>query len=299
MSQDLKTQHINSLFAHNPTTTTAVEGQLYELPLVEDKTFLLINLPPHFPEEPPVITFSPTNMRHPWLESDVVVCDALSNWQPQQSNLGMLVKEIYKEFTTRPPVKKSMINDTKPEEGYGHRPLPPIPPMMPSNPEYAAISKLSPEEVEELIYNETAFELFFYNLERVKNLKIFHEDLRNGNEMLAHKNLSREDELIKLRSEVVNSHLKYKADKQDFEAKEKLQQEAFNRFSSSTVLTRLKASVYESDELSESVAQSFLDGNLNNESFVKQFREFRKVYHLRASKLEKAQRDNLFIPAYY
>ncbi|CEI93719.1 hypothetical protein RMCBS344292_07948 [Rhizopus microsporus] len=226
-------------------------------------------------------------MRHPWLESDVVVCDALSNWQPQQSNLGMLVKEIYKEFTTRPPVKKSMINDTKPEEGYGHRPLPPIPPMMPSNPEYAAISKLSPEEVEELLYNETAFELFFYNLERVKNLKIFHEDLRNGNEMLAHKNLSREDELIKLRSEVVNLHLKYKADKQDFEAKEKLQQEAFN------------ASVYESDELSESVAQSFLDGNLNNESFVKQFREFRKVYHLRASKLEKAQRDNLFIPAYY
>lgn len=42
------------------------------------------------------------------------------------------------------------------------------------------------------------------------------------------KNLSREDELIKLRSEVVNLHLKYKADKQDFEAKEKLQQEAFN-----------------------------------------------------------------------
>lgn len=68
------------------------------------------------------------------------------------------------------------------------------------------------------------------------------------------------------------------------------------RFSSSTVLTRLKASVYESDELSESVAQSFLDGNLDNDSFVKQFREFRKVYHLRASKLERAQKDNLFVP---
>lgn len=98
------------------------------------------------------------------------------------------------------------------------------------------------------------------------------------------------------------------------EQKEKLQNEAFNvryikkiegvgidvdeyiqRFSSATVLTRLKASVYESDELSESVAQSFLDGNIDNDSFVKQFREFRKVYHLRASKLERAQKDNLFV----
>lgn len=53
--------------------------------------------------------------------------------------------------------------------------------------------------------------------------------------------------------------------------------------------------MYESDELSESVAQSFLDGNLDNESFVKQFREFRKVYHLRESKLERVQKDNLFV----
>ncbi|KAG1446518.1 hypothetical protein G6F56_009541 [Rhizopus delemar] len=116
--------------------------------------------------------------------------------------------------------------------------------------------------------------------------------------MLAHKNLSREEQLTNLRAEVASLDEKYKADKLEFDAKEKLQQEAFNRFSSSTVLTRLKASVYESEELSESVAQSFLDGNLNNESFVKQFREFRKVYHLRASKLEKAQKDNLLIPSY-
>ena len=61
------------------------------------------------------------------------------------------------------------------------------------------------------------------------------------------------------------------------------------------MLTRLKASVYESDELSESVAQSFLDGNLDHDSFVKQFRELRKVYHLRASKLERAQQESLFI----
>ncbi|CAO3664936.1 unnamed protein product [Rhizopus stolonifer] len=181
---------------------------------------------------------------------------------------------------------------------YGYRPPPPIPAATPSNPEHATVLKLSQEEVEELLNNETAFDLFFQNTERIKNLKAFQEELRNGNEMLAHKNLSREEQLTNLRAEVASLDEKYKADKLEFDAKEKLQQEAFNRFSSSTVLTRLKASVYESEELSESVAQSFLDGNLNNESFVKQFREFRKVYHLRASKLEKAQKDNLLIPSY-
>lgn len=303
MTQELKRQQVNSLLAHNPTTTVVADGQMYEVALSpEDKTFLLINLPAHFPEEPPVITLSPTGMRHPWVEGDVIMHDALPSWQPRTSNLGFLVKEIREEFTTRPPAKKgnSETERSNSEDGYSVRPPPPIPAAatIQSNPEYSTIAKLSPEEMEELLNNEAAFDIFFESLERVKNLKTFQEELRSGNEQLAHKNLGREDQLLKLRSEVENLDSKFKLDKLEFEAKERAQHEAFNRFSSSTVLTRLKASVYESDELSESVAQSFLDGNLDNESFVKQFREFRKVYHLRASKLERAQKDNLFVSSY-
>ncbi|RCI03463.1 hypothetical protein CU098_004050 [Rhizopus stolonifer] len=310
MAQDPKSLQISSLLSQNPSTVVVVDGQIYEIPLnAEESTFLLVNLPAEFPEEPPVITVSPTGMRHPWIEGDVVMHDALPSWS-QQSNLGLLVKEIRDEFSQRPPAKKNL-NDTspqqlppKPEEGYRSRPPPPIPTASIStptatatavNPEYNAISKLSQEDMEELLQNETAFEIFFHSLERIKNLKNFQEDLRNGNEQLAHKNLSREDQLLKLKSEVEVLDNQYKLSKLEFEQKEKLQQEAFNRFSSATVLTRLKASVYESDELSESVAQSFLDGNLDNDSFVKQFREFRKVYHLRASKLERAQKDSLFV----
>lgn len=43
----------------------------------------------------------------------------------------------------------------------------------------------SPEELEELSSNEAAFDIFFESLDRVKNLKTFQEDLRNGNEQLA------------------------------------------------------------------------------------------------------------------
>ncbi|KAI8380285.1 hypothetical protein BD560DRAFT_387692 [Blakeslea trispora] len=242
-------------------------------------------------------------MRHPWIEGDVVMHDALPTWN-QQSNLGYLLKEIRDEFIQRPPARKGL-NDSSPqptaksEEGYGSRPPPPIPSHLNTAPavnlEYSAISRLSQEDVEELLQNETAFEIFFNSLDAVKNLKNFQEDLRNANEQLAHKHLSREDQVIKARSEVEALFNQFHLSKLEFDQKEKLQQEAYNRFSSATVLTRLKASVYESDELSESVAQSFLDGNLDNDSFVKQFNEFRKVYHLRASKLERAQKDKLFV----
>lgn len=43
----------------------------------------------------------------------------------------------------------------------------------------------------------------------------------------------------------------------------------------------------ESEELSESVAQLFLEGKLDQDGFIKQYRELRKVYHLREMKNER------------
>ncbi|KAI9300920.1 hypothetical protein BJ944DRAFT_170018, partial [Cunninghamella echinulata] len=151
-------------------------------------------------------------------------------------------------------------------------------------------------EIEELLSNEVAFDIFFNSLDRIKNMKIVQEELMNGNENLAHKNLSQEDVLTKLQAEVKDLNVQYQQQKELSKEKERQQQEAFKRFSSSTILTRLKAGVMESDDLSESVAQSFLEGNLDHDSFVKQFREFRKVYHLRASKLERIQKDSSIFP---
>lgn len=100
--------------------------------------------------------------------------------------------------------------------------------------------------MEELLQSDTAFDIFFETLDRVKNLKTFQEELRSGNETLGRKlgtikigfcyltclsidkNLSREDQLSKLRSEVEDLDTIYKHEKMEFEKKEKLQNEAFN-----------------------------------------------------------------------
>lgn len=45
----------------------------------------------------------------------------------------------------------------------------------------------SMDELEELLSNDVAFELFFNSLERVQNMKTVQEELRNGNVNLASK----------------------------------------------------------------------------------------------------------------
>ncbi|ORX57011.1 hypothetical protein DM01DRAFT_1334561 [Hesseltinella vesiculosa] len=292
MSQEDRQHQIASLFSHNTAVTVIIDGQQYEIGMDGDIQ-ILVNLPPTFPDEAPVMTVSPTGMRHPWIDSDVIVCDALLSWHPQYS-VGMVVHDIFENFKTLPPTLRSATEDT-----YGHRPQPPIPTNAPPSAqppaEYLMIMNKSPEEINELLSNDRAFEIFFHSLDRVQNMKTVKEELCNGNENLARKNLSYEEELIRLRSQVTSMNKEYQELRSKVSEKERQQQDAFNRFSSSTIMTRLKAGVNESDDLSESVAQSFLDGSLDHESFVKQFRDLRKVYHLRASNLEKLQRnDTLF-----
>lgn len=52
---------------------------------------------------------------------------------------------------------------------------------------YADFRENSPEQMEELLANETAFDIYFHSLERVKNLRTFQEELLSGNEQLARK----------------------------------------------------------------------------------------------------------------
>jgi hypothetical protein len=59
------------------------------------------------------------------------------------------------------------------------------------------------------------------------------------------------------------------------------------RFRPETLQSKLRSAASESEELSESVAQSFLEGKLDQEGFIRQYRDLRKVYHLRTMKHER------------
>jgi hypothetical protein len=142
--------------------------------------------------------------------------------------------------------------------------------------------------------SQYAFNKFFDNLDQVQNTKVVSEELRVGNEQLANKNLSKEPELKELQERVTALYEEHQTLRRDFDDKIREQTDAFKRFTPQHHLRQLRSAVLESDELSEQIAALFLEppspgAAQSPEMFIKQFKELRKVYHLRQAKWERVE----------
>ncbi|CAG8529562.1 5199_t:CDS:2 [Funneliformis mosseae] len=139
--------------------------------------------------------------------------------------------------------------------------------------EFPTLLSKSKEELEDLFNNDVVFDSFLETVEQVRNMKTLQDEMRMGNETLARKTLSQEQELNELRNSVVNKEKVLKDLFSEFEEKLKIQQETLKRFSPSILMAKLKSETQQSDELSEQMAKSFLDGELEVDQFLKHFRE--------------------------
>jgi len=60
-------------------------------------------------------------------------------------------------------------------------------------------------------------------------------------------------------------------------------------------MSKLRAALMESEELSDHTAENFLNGKIACEDFLKQYREVRKVAHIRGARIEQAgQNPSIF-----
>ncbi|CAG8460768.1 17685_t:CDS:2, partial [Cetraspora pellucida] len=150
--------------------------------------------------------------------------------------------------------------------------------------EFPEILTKSKEDLEDLLNNDIFFESFFVSIEQIHNTIAVQNEMRMGNETLAKETLLQENELNQLRQRVQEQENALLELNLTLQEKLKLQQNALQRFSPSVLLTKLKAGVQQSDELSEQMATSFLSGELETDQFIKHFREIRKVFHLRNAK---------------
>jgi hypothetical protein len=65
------------------------------------------------------------------------------------------------------------------------------------------------------------------------------------------------------------------------------------RFDLKAQLARLRTATSEHDHLSESLASSFQDGEVDEDEFVRQYLEVRRVYHRRALQVQKMAEDKV------
>ncbi|KAG9322241.1 hypothetical protein KVV02_001981 [Mortierella alpina] len=155
------------------------------------------------------------------------------------------------------------------------------------SPEARIVMELSAEKLEELLESPIAFEHFVDHLDIVVNSRTLKREWWLGNDNVASRNLVLEEEMLELQKTTAEGHKVAMELQKSLEEKLQQQQDALWRFKPETLQSKLRSAAAESDELSESVAQSFLEGKLDQEGFIRQYRELRKVYHLREMKNER------------
>lgn len=159
-------------------------------------------------------------------------------------------------------------------------------PAIPSS--FPELDQKSIVELNELLQNDDQFQALFDSLEVVKTMRQLRDDMRDGNEELAKKNVERTAELDAL-NQALNSK---KETLQQLQAAVRGQQERQRdvqaRLSPAVLLDRLVEAAQVAEAESDEIAVTYLDSSASDDhkEFIKKFTEKRKLYHLRAAKKE-------------
>ncbi|TPX30198.1 hypothetical protein SeMB42_g07957 [Synchytrium endobioticum] len=320
--QELRRKQIASLRDHSLSvrevqrdTTFEVSCSIPSTPTVAGYTLcLVVTLPPQFPDnqQPPTIQVRPPPVvAHAWIDARtglIVGHDKLSNWN-QHVSLGKLVKEIIQEFQIRhpaivsspadptrmgpfaAPLSSSSNNASTASHAQNptyHSPPPPHPHQQPvQTTHYATLDTMTAAELEVLVSDEAALQQFVDGLPHMREARALERNLRAENESLAKKNLSRQIELQEKRNALLEKYQELQKRRQEFDDLMAKQQDELFRFTPEYLTMQLREAASESESLSDSMAEAFREGRIPVEDFLRQYRETRKVYHMRAAKLER------------
>lgn len=153
--------------------------------------------------------------------------------------------------------------------------------------EFPELSRLSRDDLEDLLNDHGYFQSIFHSLSPVKQLYESQAELSTANEAIARSNLSLQDRLYQLRSETKDAFDEAKALEARWKVLEREHKELYQRFTPQFLLMRLRHATTDLDNASETLASSFVQSSarLNDASdvdeFIRQFREMRKAYHKR------------------
>ncbi|KAJ1558599.1 pre-rRNA processing protein [Nowakowskiella sp. JEL0078] len=257
--------------------------------------------------------------------------DKLGQRWSQHNNIGKLIKEIIQEFQIRNPQRfmnnsypTSSISSGSTPPTYSANPLrslnmspplvPPSPPknqisppqvkksgtqseitlpLPPSiNTEFPGFENKTIEDLELLLSDDSLFKEYFESIPNVKASLNLRRELKLGNVAAAKRNLEKEQELIAVKSSLQERFEILRNQKEKFDQLVENQQNELMRFSPDYIVNKLRASITDSEEVSESLETSFKEKNIDLDDFIKQYRAVRKVYHIRAAKLERVMHSH-------
>ncbi|KAI8923190.1 hypothetical protein BC831DRAFT_501507 [Entophlyctis helioformis] len=289
---------------------------------------LTLVLPPAFPDIAPTLFITPV-CRHPWIDpqGQVVGHVRLASWN-QHVSLGRVVKDIVTELTLRPPLRSAEMPKRPPppiplsaQAGLaGSQQQAAVGSAMPASfgAQYPlfnttpasgsasasgndAVDNLFPaldaktlEEINRLLDDEPSLDDFVDTLTQIREMKAVRNDMAKSNADIARRTLSKEDELRELRQRIQALQETHATQRRMLDELMVAQKRELARFGAGHITSMLKELVQTSESMSEMSVQSFLEGKLTEDEFIRAFKESRKVYHGHAAKLENIQGDPSF-----
>ncbi|KAJ4426621.1 vacuolar protein sorting-associated protein 37B [Periplaneta americana] len=158
-------------------------------------------------------------------------------------------------------------------------------------PDYAAalglFSHLSAEELKELLNDDSKFDDMMKDIKQIKDLEAEKEMIMASNRSLAEFNLTKEPQLAEGKERLHELSETGAALCHSIEGKVSKIKQHSGDLTLETTLALLQTAAAESEEESDAIAEKFLDGELDLESFLEQFTARRKKMHLRRVKADK------------
>lgn len=148
---------------------------------------------------------------------------------------------------------------------------------------FPEIGNLSKEDLKDLFNDPDYFNAMFIRLPQVRSLIEHHQVAIDRNQTLADKNLSLQPKLENLRDQVTTSFNQTQQLISRSHELLKRQADLYQPFEGSASRSRLLTALHESDRLTESLSDQFVNkGLLEEDQFIKEFRDERTKYHKRA-----------------
>lgn len=149
--------------------------------------------------------------------------------------------------------------------------------------DFPEISKLSKEDLQDLLKDDEYFNSKFILLPEVKSLFENQAGLIAANEVIARKNLSLKDQLTKVRDETSLAFDHTHSLMKQFQDLTKEQNELYQPFGEQSNRSRLLTALHESNQLTENLSSEFVEeGLIEEDLFVKEFKEERIKFYKRS-----------------
>ncbi|XP_030751140.1 vacuolar protein sorting-associated protein 37A [Sitophilus oryzae] len=302
-------RQITTLKIFNDNVIEIVSDLEYEIPFQcgGDKLTLKISLSHDFPVEKPVLSVSPM-VYHPWVNENGVITSApgLINFSVH-SDLGRVVQAIIRDFQRNPPrlaANNNVISSNIPILGSADNRGSPnfqsrsslSPPNDPTGQyqrknntasPFLDLNNLTVEELKFLNENDDRLMEFIEDIPPMRDQQKALDDLLVGIEELAEENLNKEEQIETLK-EAVDSRIE-EVNKLAFN-NEKLYnvyQSLSEKYSPRNIQEELRKSAKEAEDESDKIADSFLQGDLDVDTFLNMFIKSKSLCQLRKTKEEK------------